>query len=101
MVAARATGAPHTAGHAGDVPIAARGGDSGLRVVPGGVLQTLRATHAGAGLYRRHAGSGVGWVLVVLKHWQPQLWRPLDVQIAEANTFFSAMAFPHLLVAAA
>jgi hypothetical protein len=46
-------------------------------------------------------GSGVGWLLVVLKHWQPQLWRPLDVQIAEANTFFSAMAFPHLLVAAA
>lgn len=45
--------------------------------------------------------SGLGWILVVLKQWTGELRYPLDVQIAEANTFFSAMAFPHLLVAAA
>lgn len=44
--------------------------------------------------------SGAGWLLVVAKYWDARFWRPLDVQIAEANTFFSAMAFPHLLFAA-
>jgi hypothetical protein len=47
--------------------------------------------------------SGLGWILVLIKqvrgdadmHW------PLTVQIGESNTFFSAMAFPHLLVAGA
>ncbi len=46
-------------------------------------------------------GAGFGWMLVVLKQWTGELAHPLDVQIAEANTYFSAMAFPHLLVAAA
>lgn len=47
--------------------------------------------------------SGFGWVLVILKQvlHEADLRSPLAVQIAEANTFFSAMAFPHLLVAGA
>jgi len=44
--------------------------------------------------------SGFGWALVVAKQWTGELRYPLDVQVAEANTLFSAMAFPHLLVAA-
>jgi hypothetical protein len=44
--------------------------------------------------------SGFGWLLVVAKQWTGELSHPLAVQIAEANTFFSAMAFPHLLFAA-
>lgn len=46
-------------------------------------------------------GSGLGWLWVVLKQWTGELHYPLDVQISEANAYFSAMAFPHLLVAAA
>lgn len=45
--------------------------------------------------------SGIGWTLVVLKQFTGELYAPLAVQVAEANTFFSAMAFPHLLAAAA
>lgn len=45
--------------------------------------------------------SGLGWILIVAKQWTGTLAYPLDVQVAEANTFFSAMAFPHLLFAAA
>lgn len=47
--------------------------------------------------------SGFGWVLVVLKRvtGEPDLRFPLTAQIGEANTLFSAMAFPHLLVAGA
>lgn len=45
--------------------------------------------------------SGFGWTLVVAKQWLGQLYFPLAVQVAEANTYFSAMAFPHLLVAGA
>ncbi|RIK42915.1 MAG: hypothetical protein DCC58_10345 [Chloroflexi bacterium] len=45
--------------------------------------------------------SGFGWMLVVAKQWTGELRWPLSVQIAEPNTWFSAMAFPHLLVAAA
>jgi hypothetical protein len=45
--------------------------------------------------------SGFGWTLVVAKQWTGELAHPLTVQAAEANTFFSAMAFPHLLFAAA
>lgn len=44
--------------------------------------------------------SGFGWALVVAKQWTGELAHPLAVQVAEANTFFSAMAFPHLLFAA-
>lgn len=44
--------------------------------------------------------SGFGWTLVVAKQWTGDLAHPLTVQAAEANTFFSAMAFPHLLFAA-
>jgi hypothetical protein len=47
--------------------------------------------------------SGFGWVLVLLKYaaGETELRYPLDVHIGEANTVFSAMAFPHLLVAGA
>lgn len=45
--------------------------------------------------------SGFGWALVALKQFTGELRYPMDVQIAEANAYFSAMAFPHLLVAAA
>jgi hypothetical protein len=45
--------------------------------------------------------SGLGWMLVVAKQWSGELRWPLSVQIAEPNTWFSAMAFPHLLVASA
>lgn len=44
--------------------------------------------------------SGLGWLLVVAKQWSGELRWPLSVQIAEPNTWFSAMAFPHLLAAA-
>lgn len=46
-------------------------------------------------------GSGLGWLLVVLKQVTGELHWPLAVQVAEANTWFSAMAFPHLLAASA
>lgn len=47
--------------------------------------------------------SGFGWLLVVTKKLlgEAELRSPLAVQIAEPNTYFSAMAFPHLLVAGA
>jgi hypothetical protein len=45
--------------------------------------------------------AGFGWLLVVAKQRTGELRHPLSVQIAEANTYFSAMAFPHLLVAGA
>jgi hypothetical protein len=45
--------------------------------------------------------SGFGWTLVVAKQLLGELYFPLAVQVAEANTYFSAMAFPHLLVAGA
>lgn len=45
--------------------------------------------------------SGFGWVWVLEKRLSGELRHPLDVEIAEANTFFSAMAFPHLLIAGA
>ncbi len=48
-------------------------------------------------------GSGVGWMLVVLKYalGESEVRYPLDIHVGEANAFFSAMAFPHLLVAGA
>ena len=45
--------------------------------------------------------SGLGWIWVVRKQWTGELSHPLDVQVGEANTYFAAMAFPHLLLAAA
>jgi hypothetical protein len=47
--------------------------------------------------------SGLGWLLVLFKYARgdAELRWPLTVQIGESNTFFSAMAFPHLLVAGA
>jgi hypothetical protein len=47
--------------------------------------------------------SGLGWLLVLVKYarGEADLRWPLAVQIGEPNTFFSAMAFPHLLVAGA
>lgn len=46
--------------------------------------------------------SGFGWVLVVMKYTvtRGELINPLDVYVAEGNTFYSALAFPHFLGAA-
>lgn len=43
--------------------------------------------------------SGFGWVLVVLKYTltEGELLFPLDVFVAEGNTFFSVLAYPHLV----
>lgn len=47
--------------------------------------------------------SGFGWTLVILKYalGDAEVRYPLDIHVGEANAFFSAMAFPHLLVAGA
>ncbi|MCJ7824542.1 MAG: hypothetical protein MUP44_06550 [Anaerolineales bacterium] len=47
-------------------------------------------------------GSGFGWVLVLLKYTVTNgvLYYPLDVFIAEGNTFLGIMAFPHFIAAA-
>jgi len=46
--------------------------------------------------------SGFGWVLVLLKHTvlDGRLLYPLDVYIAEGNTFLSILAYPHFVAAA-
>jgi hypothetical protein len=46
--------------------------------------------------------SGFGWVLIVLKYTvtNGELINPLDVYVAEGNTFLSAIGFPHFLAAA-
>jgi len=47
-------------------------------------------------------GSGFGWVLVLLKYTVTNgvLYFPLDVFIAEGNTFLGIMAYPHFIAAA-
>ena len=47
-------------------------------------------------------GSGFGWVLVLLKYTVTNgvLYYPLDVFIAEGNTFLGIMAYPHFIAAA-
>ena len=47
--------------------------------------------------------SGFGWVFVALKYalGEDEVRYPLDIHVGEANAFFSAMAFPHMLVAGA
>ncbi len=46
--------------------------------------------------------SGFGWVLILLKYTlaKGQLPLPLDVYIAEGNTFLDIMAYPHFMAAA-
>jgi hypothetical protein len=46
--------------------------------------------------------SGFGWVLVVLKYTLAggQLWLPLDLYVAEGNTFLTIMGYPHFAAAA-
>ena len=46
--------------------------------------------------------SGFGWVLVLLKYtlMEGTLPLPLDLYVAEANTFFCMMAYPHFTAAA-
>ena len=46
--------------------------------------------------------SGFGWVLVLLKYTLTQgvLLRPLDLYIAEGNTFLGIMGYPHFVAAA-
>jgi hypothetical protein len=47
-------------------------------------------------------GSGFGWILVLLKYTVTNgvLIYPLDVFIAESNTFLGIMAYPHFIAAA-
>jgi len=45
--------------------------------------------------------SGIGWLLVVYKQWSGELLFPLDLYVAEANSFFSIMVAPHLILSAA
>lgn len=47
--------------------------------------------------------SGLGWILVVLKYTltRGELLHPLDVYIAEGNTFLCILAYPHFIFAAA
>jgi hypothetical protein len=46
--------------------------------------------------------SGFGWVLILLKYTltKPNLPFPLDVFIAEGNTFLGILAYPHFIAAA-
>lgn len=46
--------------------------------------------------------SGFGWVLIVMKYTvtRGEVLNPLDVFVAEGNTFYSALAFPHFIGAA-
>jgi hypothetical protein len=46
--------------------------------------------------------SGFGWVLVLAKYTVARgtLWFPLDVYIAEGNTFLGMLAYPHFISAA-
>lgn len=47
--------------------------------------------------------AGLGWVLVVMKYTTMggELINPLDLYVAEGNTFYSALGQPHFLAAAA
>ena len=47
-------------------------------------------------------GGGLGWALIVLKYTltNGELINPLDVFVAEPNTFYSILAFPHFVAAA-
>jgi hypothetical protein len=47
-------------------------------------------------------GGGFGWVLILLKYTltNGELINPLDVFVAEPNTFYSILAFPHFVAAA-
>lgn len=47
-------------------------------------------------------GAGLGWVLVVLKYTltNGQLLFPLDLYVAEGNTFLSILGYPHFIAAA-
>lgn len=47
-------------------------------------------------------GSGFGWILVVLKYTlaRGELFFPLDVYIAEGNSFLCVLAYPHFAEAA-
>lgn len=46
--------------------------------------------------------AGFGWVLVVMKYTvaRGELINPLDLYVAEGNTFYSAIGFPHFIAAA-
>jgi hypothetical protein len=46
--------------------------------------------------------AGFGWVLVVMKYTVAggELINPLDLYVAEGNTFYSALGFPHFVAAA-
>lgn len=46
--------------------------------------------------------SGLGWILVVMKYTvtNGELWFPLDLYVAEGNTFLSILGYPHFIAAA-
>lgn len=46
--------------------------------------------------------SGLGWILILLKYTvaKGELYYPLDVYIAEGNTFLCIMGYPHFIAAA-
>jgi hypothetical protein len=46
-------------------------------------------------------GAGLGWIWVVVKYLQgvPEVPFPLDIYVAEPNTLFILMAFPHFTIA--
>jgi hypothetical protein len=46
-------------------------------------------------------GSGLGWTLVIQKQLTGQLSHPLDIYVAEPNSFLSILAYPHLILSAA
>ncbi len=46
--------------------------------------------------------SGIGWLLVVMKYTvtNGELINPLDLYVAEGNTLYSALSYPHFIAAA-
>ncbi len=81
----------------------------GFRWLAGGgflaMLWVLCGTFCSPGAERRLAwllatlGGGFGWVWIIVKYTLHRPVPPLDVYIAEPNTLFSLIAFPHLLFA--
>ncbi len=78
---------------------------AGLLFVP--VLYRVLAHYTPSVAIRRAAflialaGSGLGWILIVLKYTltNGELINPLDVYVAEGNSFWSLMGSPHFIAA--
>jgi hypothetical protein len=76
---------------------------AGFSTVVAGFCHLVSPQRAKLGFAMVMLTSGFGWVLVALKHIlsEDEVRYPLDIHVGEANSFFAAMAFPHLLVAGA